>query len=176
MVDIDADRQLLIHSARELAGGDGPRYNGHQRSQILALALGRCFALVRRETIRRALVREDGSRVRVSRSTARACPRVRDIDPVVSGFLVGIDGHIVALPDPQIQGIGGEGLHGDEVVLDHGHLVADDADGEGVVHAGVDQSKTMALPGGESHSRVVASGSEWVDVGPVEEDVVARWC
>lgn len=49
-------------------------------------------------------------------------------EPVVAGGLVGLDNHVVALADADGDGVGDEGLNGDEVVGDDGEVVA--VDGE----------------------------------------------
>lgn len=67
-------------------------------------------------------------------------------------------------------------LDRDEIGGDDGHGVADYGDGKGVVGGGVDETETVALSRAEGDLGVVACAvAVGIDVGAVEEDVVAWW-
>ena len=99
-----------------------------------------------------------------------------DVKPVVAGCLVCINHDVVSLTNAHEQAVRSERVDRDHIGSHDIELVAFQLDVEVVLHRGVHQAQKMALARLEldtsifSLSRIVR-----VDIGAIEEHVVARW-
>lgn len=119
---------------------------------------------------------EDGGGGGVVGDAAEAIGWQCYVEPVVADGLAGIDGDVEPLADGDEEVVGGVGVDGDQVCCDHGHGVVDERNLEVVLQRGVDEAQAVALVGGEGDVCVSAGTGDRVDVGAVDEDIVAgRW-
>lgn len=155
----DSLGEVLAHDGREVdnveAGGveGGARVGGQGRG-------------------RSTLVLEDGGR---GQGVGGAAASDRNVEPVVAHGLVGLNGHVVPLADADQELVGGEGLDGDKVGLDHREWMASEPDLEDVVDRRVDDAEAVASARLEHRALVAATcrATGRADSLAVEEDVVA---
>ena len=155
----------------ELGGGHGAGDDGGEEGGVGAEVVGGRGAGEGREGGRGGIVLEDGGGLGDEARAAEPGGGECDVEPVIRGVLVGVDGDVVALADGEEERRGGEGVDGDEVGGHDGELVVDEGHLEGVVDRGVDDAQEVALVALELDAGVGAA-AVGVDVRAVEEDVV----
>lgn len=97
-----------------------------------------------------------------------------DVEPVAVDGLVSLDDNVVALADCQKQPIRDERLDGDKVCSHHREAVSVEADFEVVVCRSVDEAEFVLFAFGQGSAAVLTDRAIDLDVGAVDEDVVAR--
>lgn len=173
--ELQGDGEGSDRGAGKGGGGHGAGEDGREAG--LAVAGGDTgSAAVRREGGgARALVADDGSREKITGSTAVVVGFESGIKPVVAHSLVGLDDDIVALAHGHEKGRAHDWIDWNKVVRNHGEVVAYERDNKGVVDTGIDEAEKMFLAGGESETvvRAPTACAKWMNVLASEEDIVA---